>query len=383
MCGSGDVRDASATRPEGRRVLLTADAVGGVWQYALDLAGGLAAAGIEATLAVLGPGPDAAQMHQVGRIERCRVLPTGLPLDWTAASAAEVNEAGRELAAIAVGTGADLVHLHSPAFAAGGRFDRPVVASCHSCMATWWEAVEGGPLPADFAWRRDLVGLGLRAADAVVAPSAAFATATAAAYRLPVVPEVVPNGRREGSSAPVGDPETFVFTAGRLWDRGKNVAALGRAAGRLSVPVKAAGPLRGPNGDAVSVGAIEALGHLGEAEIRAYLARRPVFVSLARYEPFGLAVLEAAQAGCGLVLSDIPTFRELWDGAAAFVPADDDAAAARAIHALIADPVRRAALGGAARERSRTFTVEAMTDGVLSVYRQVLARRAEAGRAAA
>ena len=41
----------------------------------------------------------------------------------------------------------------------------------------------------------------------------------------------------------------------------------------------------------------------------------------ALYEPFGLAVLEAAQAGCALVLSDIPTFRELWDGAALFVAA--------------------------------------------------------------
>ena len=40
---------------------------------------------------------------------------------------------------------------------------------------------------------------------------------------------------------------------------------------------------------------------------------------MARYEPFGLAVLEAAQAGMRLVLSDIPSFRELWDGAATFV----------------------------------------------------------------
>ena len=49
------------------------------------------------------------------------------------------------------------------------------------------------------------------------------------------------------------------------------------------------------------------------------MARTAVFVSPALYEPFGLAVLEAAQAGCALVLSDIPTFRELWDGVALFV----------------------------------------------------------------
>lgn len=367
----------------GGHILITADAVGGIWQYALDLADGLAGRGVRTTLAVLGPEPDATQMRDADRIEGCRVLSTGLPLDWTANSAADVNQAGETLAALAISAGADLVHLHSPAFAAGGLFRVPVVVSCHSCVATWWDAVEGGPLPADFGWRRDLTGEGLRAADALVAPSAAFAAATAAAYRLPVPPLVVPNGRRAASLPETGEPADFVFTAGRLWDRGKNVATLGRAAARLSVPVRAAGPLHGPNGDAAATGAIEALGRLGEDGIRAQLARRPVFVSLARYEPFGLAVLEAAQSGCALVLSDIPTFRELWDGAASFVPADDDAAAAAAIEALIADPARRAALGAVARERSRTFTVDALTDGMMSLYREVLASRTGQGRAAA
>ena len=64
---------------------------------------------------------------------------------------------------------------------------------------------------------------------------------------------------------------------------------------------------------------LQPLGELDERTLAGCLSARPVFVSAARYEPFGLAVLEAAQAGCPLVLSDIPTFRELWDGAALFV----------------------------------------------------------------
>jgi len=38
---------------------MTADAVGGVWGFALDLAAGLAARGVRTDLAVLGPGPSA------------------------------------------------------------------------------------------------------------------------------------------------------------------------------------------------------------------------------------------------------------------------------------------------------------------------------------
>jgi glycosyltransferase involved in cell wall biosynthesis len=92
-------------------------------------------------------------------------------------------------------------------------------------------------------------------------------------------------------------------------------------------------------------------------------------------------VLEAAQAGCALVLSDIPTFRELWDGAALFVPADDEAAIADAIQGLADDPARRFDVGAAARERARAYSVEAMTDGLLAVYRSLLAKTAETAAA--
>ncbi len=51
-----------------------------------------------------------------------------------------------------------------------------------------------------------------------------------------------------------------VLTAGRLWDRGKNVALLDRLAARMAVPVRAAGPLAGPNGAFVSCDNLECLG---------------------------------------------------------------------------------------------------------------------------
>lgn len=239
------------------RVLMMADAAGGVWTYSLDLARGLAETGVRTTLAVLGPPPSVDQRALAGTVPGLAVVETGLPLDWTAETPDEVLDAGRQLAGLAEAVHADLVHLNSPAFAAGGDFDRPVLGLCHSCVATWWSAVREGPLPPDLAWRADLVGRGYRACGALLAPSAAFAAATAQAYRLDRAPAVVPNGRlpavRSGSEPPAGPGEPFAFTAGRLWDDGKNVATLDRAAARLGVPVLAAGPTEGPQGGRIAL----------------------------------------------------------------------------------------------------------------------------------
>jgi glycosyltransferase involved in cell wall biosynthesis len=362
------------------RLVMTADAVGGVWQYALDAARGLRPHGVETTLAVLGPGPSADQQAEA-LAAGVTLIPTDLPLDWTAETPAAVLEAGRVIAALAAEHAPDLVHLNSPALAAEARYPAPVIAVCHSCVATWWAAVRGGALPQEFVWRTDLVRQGYAAASALTAPTAAFAAATAEAYRLPQAPMVVRNGRRPAASASMGEPEAAAFTAGRLWDDGKNLAMLDRVAARLAIPVEAAGPLQGPNGTSIALQRLCTLGRLSDEAVAARLARQPIFVSVARYEPFGLAVLEAAQAGCALVLSDIPTFRELWDGAAFFVSPDNEAAIADAIQGLADDPARRANLGAAARVRSQAYSVEAMTDGLLAVYRSLLAKPAETAAA--
>ncbi len=55
----------ASSSPGGRdalRVLITADAVGGVWQYSVELAAGLSRLGIETVLAVMGPSPSPAQI---------------------------------------------------------------------------------------------------------------------------------------------------------------------------------------------------------------------------------------------------------------------------------------------------------------------------------
>lgn len=358
------------------RVLMTADAVGGVWQYALELAAALRPLGVEAQLAVLGPALSSVQRDRAAMLG-VRVIETGLPLDWLARDRAEVLRTADALAKLAAIHGAELVQLNQPAFALAD-YAMPVVAVAHSCVASWWDAVEHGPLPADLAWQAALTGDGLARADASVCPSAALADTVQRRYALPRRPRVVHNGRT--AVAGVGKGANTVFTAGRLWDRGKDAATLDRAAARVSLPFEAAGPLTGPNGEQVAFAHLHTLGALSDDEVAARLAGRPIFASAARYEPFGLAVLEAALAGCALVLSDIPTFRELWDGAARFVGVGDDAGFALAIQALAADPVGRSEAGERARVRAARYTPAANARGMAAIYAEA---RAPQKRAAA
>ncbi len=363
------------------RVFMTADAVGGVWQYALDLAQGLRAYDTDTTLCVLGPRPQPEQLAAAKRIPGLRLNCLDLPLDWTASNPEDVLDTAAAVVNAAEEDGSDIVHLNSPALAAGPGFPTPVVTVCHSCMATWWQAVRKKPLSRQFRWHRDLVAQALGNADAIVAPSNAFARAIAETYHLPNAPTVVYNGRRPcvrealpegGISIP---DEPFAFTAGRLWDEGKNLRTLDEAAEQLSIPVFAAGPVKGPNRASIKFSHLRPLGKLSDGHLAEWLCAKPIFVSTARYEPFGLAVLEAAEAGCPLVLSDIPTFRELWDGAASFVPPNDAGAVAAAVEKLATDARERTLYASAARRRARRYTAEVMAAKVRAIYGGLLSKR--------
>lgn len=374
---NGAAGKSSGDRVSSIRLLMTADAVGGVWTYALDLARALAPE-VRTMLVVLGPSPSPDQRLEAAAVAGLELVETGLPLDWTAPELADIREAGAIVRGLARGFRADLIHLNSPPLAYDGGFCAPVVGACHSCLATWWSEVREGPMPEDFRWRSAAVWQGLINCDVTVAPTAAFAAATARAYEVPR-PFVVHNGRTPAPPAPrVRDG--FVFTAGRLWDDGKNIGLLDAAAARLGETVFAAGPVEGPNGDRRTLAHARPLGRISADSVRRWLGRTGVFASVPRYEPFGLAVLEAAQAGCPLVLSDIATLRELWEGAAVFVDVDDAAGLAAALERLLADPQEAARLGAAARQRAARYSVEAMAAGLSDIYRMIapqlyLARR--------
>lgn len=350
------------------RLLLVTDAVGGVWVYTLELARALRSFGVESVLTVMGPSPSPAQREQAAEF---RLIETDLPLEWLDTDPMAIRRAGEAIAEIAERQGADLLQTSSAALLADVDFGPPCIAVQHSCVATWWDAVKGTPLAPEFRWRRELVECGLQRASAVVAPSIAFAAETARVYDVPVPVNAVHNGRRAMTFGRVPQGE-FVFTASRLWDEGKNVATLDAAASRIRVPFQAAGPARGPNGASIHPKHLQLLGEVSATRMAGLFSARPIYASAALYEPFGLSVLEAAQAGCALVLSDIPTHREIWSDAAIFVPARDADAFADAIQDLADDPDEREQWGQLARARSQLYSPERMARGMADIYARVL-----------
>lgn len=357
------------------RLLMTVDALGGVWQYATELARALRPLGFETVLAVLGPPPAPEQRTAIKRCKGVKLVETGLPLDWMS-EAGSTRRAAAELATLARREKVDLIHLNSPALAAGQVWPAPVIGVAHGCLATWWDAARGGSaLDPDFAWHRDMMAQGLRACDRVIVPSASFAETLARVYGLTMAPHVVHNGRALPARVRATAGTNSALTAGRMWDEVKNLPTLDRAAALLPFPIYAAGSTTAPHGETTTASHLHLLGQLDAPALAARLEQRPVFVSAATFEPFGLAVLEAAGARCPLVLSDIPTFRELWDGAALFVDPLDASGFAAAIETIIRDPDQRDALGEAAQARAQGYVPERMATSMAEHYRDARAAR--------
>ena len=348
-----------------QRVLMTVDAVGGVWRYALDLAHGLAGRGVACRLLGLGPRSDA-------NPEGVDLVWTDLPLDWMTNDEAALEEIAGRLADEARDWGADLLHLNLATQAAGLPRVLPAVVVAHSCVPTWWQAVRAAPLPHAWAWQPRRNRDGLDRADAVIAPSASHAAALVAIYGPIEGLRVVHNAADAETCDMAKQP--FVLAAGRWWDEGKDAATLDRAARASVWPVRMAGALRGPGGQAVAIAHAEALGASCPEALRGLMREAAIFVSPSRYEPFGLAVLEAASQRDALVLADIPTFRELWQGAALFVPPGDADGFADAIATLAGDARLRRRLALAAGEIARGFAPMRQLDGVLAAYDAAVAR---------
>lgn len=357
--------------PVPRRILMTVDAVGGVWRYAMDLARGLSTAGVSTVFAGFGPLPNDAKRREAEAIGKLVWLKA--PLDWMADGEQDLAQVGPQLAALAAREGVDLLHLNLPSQAADLVGERPVVTVSHSCVVTWFSAVRGQSVPAPWTWQQRLNGRGLQRSDAIVVPSRSHGEMVAATYGAAFDLSVVYNATRLPAETPRKDP--FVFAAGRWWDDGKNGRALDEAAEHTRWPIVMAGPTRGPSGQQVSLLAAKEKGELSHAETMNHLVKAAIFVSPSVYEPFGLAALEAARLGAALVLSDIPTYRELWDGAALFVDPHDPKAFADAINRLSQDPALRLDLSTRAQAVSKAFTLERQVTDMTRIYQRVLARQ--------
>lgn len=361
----------------GLRLLMTVDAIGGVWRYAMDLAAELKVLGAETVFACLGPAPAAEKEQEARAIGR--LILVDAPLDWLAQSAAAVSEVPSMIADLARRERADLLHLNLPSQAAGLETDIPVLAVSHSCVVTWFASVRQSGVPEAWEWQLDLNRAGFQRADAVVSPSRSHAQMLGQAYGSIPHLQVVHNGSRIENE--LTDKRDMAFAAGRWWDDGKNGAVLDAAAHSLEWPLIMAGSNAGPNGQHLPIIHASHQGELTHDETVALMREAKIVVSPSIYEPFGLAPLEAARAGAALVLSDIPTYRELWDGCALFADPRDPEAFRSAISRLSSDAGARATLAVKAYERSLRFTVSAQARAMTAIYEQ-LANRSKTLKAA-
>jgi len=117
------------------------------------------------------------------------------------------------------------------------------------------------------------------------------------------------------------------------------------------------------------------LGPVGDARKAAALAAAQVFVLPSLSENFGIAAAEAMLAGLPCVLGrGVAIAQQVQEAGAGIVVSPEPGAIARALTELLADDVRRSALGERAREFARQeFSMQAMADRLSRLYLQVVA----------
>jgi glycogen synthase len=349
-------------------VLMTADAVGGVWSYAMGLCAALPE--FRFVLATLGPRPRPAQRAAVAQFGNTVLAESDFRLEWMAGGQADIGASRRWLGALAAWHDVALVHVNGyaqvPLYSAC-----PVIAVAHSDVLSWWIAVHREPAPPEWNDYRWKVTGGLRSADRVVAPARAVAHDLRRQYGLPLCnARVIPNGIDVRAFPPCAK-RPVIMAAGRIWDAAKNLRLLDDIAAELPWPIEIAGEAAHPEDGVTRLRHARPLGILGAAEMRERLGHAAIFAAPALYEPFGLGILEAAAAGCALVLGDIASLRENWDGAAMFLPPDDRGQWRSALTGLINDRDERERIAAAARARADEFTLADTASRYRALYREL------------
>lgn len=214
---------------------------------------------------------------------------------------------------------------------------------------------------------------GLKGADLVVTPTETMMAALTRHFGI-VEGRIIRDGRDPARYAPA-IKEPVIFSAGAQRDTPARVSALEQAAPFLSWPVVVAGDQLDAAGRAMKLQGVSAMGRLHPAQMVPWFTRASIFAALSAEGP-GTYVPEAALAGCALVLGDTAALRELWSGAALFVPPDDPVEIKEGLRTLAEDRRLREAMGVAARRRALRQPARAMAESYLAAYRDLAASRA-------
>lgn len=360
------------------RILITSDTVGGVWTYTQELTTGLVNHGHEVTLVSFGKLPLPHQTEWLRGIVGIDYRPTEYALEWMETAERDIEESKRYLELLIQEVRPDLLHFSQYCYGdvAPGI---PKIVVAHSDVVGWWNAVHDCD-PPDTPWirrYRENVNAGLRGADIVVAPSQWMLDSLATHYGKPSPGMVVHNGRTPWRFDPDHEKQKFVLSVGRLWDAGKHASLLLRR--EMRVPVRIVGwehePRReNPQNAARTPANVQLLGPKPQSDLLELYAQAAIYVGTSRYEPFGLAPLEAALSHCALVLNDNAVFHELWEEAALFFRKDDPDDLERVVSELMLNSGRRQEYADLAYERACSrFSAHLMVDEYQTIYESIAA----------
>jgi glycosyltransferase involved in cell wall biosynthesis len=196
-------------------------------------------------------------------------------------------------------------------------------------------------------------------------------------YGTPAHSSVIYNGRTPACFNPHVSKEDTIMTVGRLWDSGKNARLL--LSEDMPAPVQIIGADRHPELQSSAFGMEVVRGNIhlepqqDETQLARLFSRAAIYAATSRYEPFGLAPVEAALSRCAIVASDIPPFRELWEGAAVFFRSDDAADLRRTLEQMVRDHGLRQHYANLAYAHARKhFSAARMIDEYLELYHVLL-----------
>ena len=359
-------------------VLMTADTIGGVWTYVRELVTQLSRLGVRITLVSFGQIPSREQSEWLDDLPGVSYYPTAFRLEWMQDAQADLEQSAEFLKSIITETKPDLLHFNQFYY---GTIDcsQPRVVVAHSDVVSWWVAVHGAEPPANDWIRqyRDNVTCGLSRADLVVAPTRWMLDRLTFHYGESKKAAVVYNGRNPRLFAPDATKQNYMLSIGRLWDAGKQATLLLRD--DLPWETILVGSEQSPEG---AIASAKSLGHLAklrtigpqsEEQLRQLFAGASIYLATSRYEPFGLAPLEAALSGCPVVANDIGSFREVWGEDAIYFERNNPQSLVLTIQELASNPMLRSEYGQRALKRGReNFTSETMAASYLAHYRSLV-----------
>lgn len=352
-------------------ILMTADTVGGVWTYALELIRALAPYGTNVALATMGAPLNDEQRLEAAEIDNLTLHESNYKLEWMENPWDDVKKAGEWLLQLRDEVQPDLVHLNGMVHASLD-WGKPVVVVVHSCVMSWWKAAKGEDAPKSWNTYKEMVTKGLKAADMVVAPTQAMMHQAEELYGPFKHSTVIYNGRGQHHFQ-FGRKEPFVFSLGRVWDEAKNISMLAHIASELQWPVYIAGDSKHPaTGENIELENVHFLGHLTNKEVSDWLSRASIYALPAKYEPFGLTILEAAMSGCALVIGKTESQAEIWGNAAKYVDPNSADELRDCINNLIEDEFCRNIMACRSVKRSHGYTSDQMAQDYSHIYKQLL-----------